>query len=170
MRKPSTRAELPAAHWPMIFLVLCFGMAAPLFADEAPGTVGDLGEPGVVAQEEGQEVAESERGVVWSSGLWIFLDPLTGEVRPQPTAGQEAWRRSQLVQSEFLNKSTEGLVPFALEGGGRGVNLEGRFRHSLTVRVTEDGRFETVCSDHASHGAEGHSHASAESNGEVPVR
>lgn len=170
MRMPSRRAELPGAHWPMIFLALCIGMAAPLFAHETPEASSEVGVSEGVAQAEHQEVATaSELVVPWSSGLWIFLDPTTGAFRAQPTAEQEAWRRSQQTQSEWLNKSTDGLVPFALEGGGRGVNLKGRFRHSLSVRVTEDGRFETICSDHASHEAGSHSHAPVETI-EAPVR
>ncbi len=47
-----------------------------------------------------------------------------------------------------LNRSIEGLRPFELKNGGRGIHLEGRFQHALVARVKEDGSLEIVCINH----------------------
>lgn len=47
-----------------------------------------------------------------------------------------------------LSRSTEGLRVFELAGGGKGVDLEGRFQHVFVVRVRPDGSFETTCVNH----------------------
>ena len=46
-----------------------------------------------------------------------------------------------------VSRSTDGLEVFDLESGGRGVDLEGRFRHVFMVGVRADGSFETSCVD-----------------------
>jgi len=47
-----------------------------------------------------------------------------------------------------LSRSTDGLQVFDFENGGRGVDLDGRFRHVFVVQVRADGSFETSCVDH----------------------
>lgn len=52
-----------------------------------------------------------------------------------------------------LDRSTAELEVFELDGGGYGVDLDGRFQHVLMVRVQPDGTVESSCVDHA-HAAE----------------
>ncbi len=47
-----------------------------------------------------------------------------------------------------LSRSTDGLQVFDLDNGGRGVDLDGRFRHVFMVQVRADGSFATSCVDH----------------------
>lgn len=171
MREPTRRAESPAARWLMIFLALGTWSAAQAWAEAAPEPAAGV-EVAEVADRASD--AEPQAAAFWG-GLWIFVDPVTGELSPRPTAAQEAWRRSQ-PSAGLLNKSSDGLVPFALDGGGRGVHLKGRFRHSLIVTVADDGTFDTVCTDHANHGDHAshgdgeHPHAVVEATAEAPVR
>ncbi|MCJ7754802.1 MAG: hypothetical protein MUP13_09575, partial [Thermoanaerobaculales bacterium] len=46
-----------------------------------------------------------------------------------------------------LSRSTEGLRVFDLVNGGRGVDLDGRFRLVFMVQVRADGSLETSCVD-----------------------
>ncbi|HSO22572.1 MAG TPA: PA domain-containing protein [Chondromyces sp.] len=52
-----------------------------------------------------------------------------------------------------LDRSTGGLRVLEIEGGGTGVDLDGRFLHVMGVTVRPGGDFETWCVDHR-HGAE----------------
>jgi hypothetical protein len=79
-------------------------------------------------------------------GLWAFLDPESGELREEPTPEQSLWLDAMSLSS--LNKSTEDLKTFALEGSGRGVNLSGRFRSALMVQRLPDGSLSMRCTDH----------------------
>ncbi|MEO1369080.1 MAG: hypothetical protein AAFX50_18035, partial [Acidobacteriota bacterium] len=122
-------------------LVLCFAAAtAAAAAEPAP-------EETVAPAETPAEASLDATPTFWG-GLWVFVDPATGQISSQPTAEQAAWRRSQATPNPMLNKSSEGLVPFALDDGGRGFRLDGRFRHSLSVTLQPDGTFSTHCSDH----------------------
>lgn len=99
-------------------------------------------------------------------GLWIFMDPETGEIVP-PSPEQQARRRA--VTAKSLAKSDAGLEPFSLETGGRGVYLEGRFQHALRAQMDADGNITYVCSDHPDgHGTDGHDHEPVESTPAPP--
>jgi hypothetical protein len=80
----------------------------------------------------------------------VFYDPETGEVISVPF--RETPSLSAPV-ARALIRSTEGLQVFKLENGGKGVHLDGRYKHAFMVRVRPDGSLETLCTDH-SHGAE----------------
>jgi hypothetical protein len=55
--------------------------------------------------------------------------------------------------AEAFSHSTEGLELFATPGGGTGVDLGGRFRHVLMVRINADGRQEIFCVNHSEEAA-----------------
>ena len=124
-----------------VLCVLCW-LAAPMaFAGEPQEASASAADQASEAQEPVQDGTVDP-----SAGLWIFLDPDTLEPRATPTPEQAAKRRAW---SAALNKSDQGLEPFALEAGGTGVHLKGRFRHALTATVLPDGRLAFRCSDHA---------------------
>ena len=92
--------------------------------------------------------------VLPAAGLWAHLDPETGELTDTPSDKQRALQASDLSP---LNQSSEGLETFVLEGGGTGVNLQGRFMNALVVHRNADGTMEYRCLDHPDQAA-GHSH------------
>ncbi|MEM1180332.1 MAG: hypothetical protein AAGM22_18460 [Acidobacteriota bacterium] len=145
----------------LLLAALGFCLAAMAAGAEPTATVDAA--PNGAALASGQTSPESAETPAFLGGLWVFVDPATGVLRPQPTPEQAAWRRSQATPNPLLNKSSAGLVPFALEDGGRGVSLKGRFRHSLSVTLNPDGTFTTHCSDHPDAGA-GHTHAHDETH------
>ncbi|MEM7352510.1 MAG: hypothetical protein AAF657_17045 [Acidobacteriota bacterium] len=88
------------------------------------------------------------------AGLRVYLDPETGKLTSTPSTGQVEALSTDLAP---LGWTSEGLEPFALHTGGRGVYLQGRFRSALTVRVTENGDYELRCVD-----GPGHAHPAAD--------
>ena len=78
------------------------------------------------------------------SGLVVVVNPATGELILNPVPQQIAAVRS-LDRMDRLSRSSEGLAPFALAGGGRGVFLEGRFQSSLVLDVGPDGQLAVRC-------------------------
>ncbi|MEO1083981.1 MAG: hypothetical protein AAFY88_07045, partial [Acidobacteriota bacterium] len=98
MRRAQTtaRASLgPAAA----ALVLCLA-AASAAATEPPASDG----PAALDQPTA-EVSVAAAPAFWG-GLWVFVDPATGQISSQPTAEQAAWRRSQATPNPMLNKSS----------------------------------------------------------------
>jgi hypothetical protein len=93
-----------------------------------------------------------------SAGVRAFIDPTTGELTANPSP--EQLRRMALAPRAALSRSMVGLRPFELGGGGRGVNLQGRFASALRVQVATDGSFHMTCGDPA-HDGEPHSHDGA---------
>ncbi len=88
-----------------------------------------------------------------ASGLWIFIDPETGQRMATPSPKQKARLRKFATA---LNKSDLGLEPFELEGGGQGVRLNGRFQHAMVATVNDDGTIAFHCSDHGDENHAGH--------------
>ncbi len=78
------------------------------------------------------------------SGLVVVVNPVTGDLVLNPTPEQIGAVRSA-PRAQRLSRSTEGLVPFALSGGGRGVYLDGRFQSSLVLEVGPDGAMSLRC-------------------------
>ena len=75
----------------------------------------------------------------------VIYDPETGEVISVP------FRDTEILSAPLakaLTRSAEGLQVFELANGGKGVYLDGRYRHALMVRVKADGSLETVCTNH----------------------
>ena len=99
--------------------------------------------------------ADSEPSAPATAGWRVYLDPETGEVTSTPSAEQvealaEEMRPKRLEQA--LSRSSAGLEPFALERGGRGVFLDGRFQSALVVQRRDDGSFALVCAADAQAG------------------
>ena len=84
-----------------------------------------------------------------SDGLRIYRDPETGAWLEAPTPEQEQALNDKLLGDRFDQGGTyhddAGLVPFALEGGGRGVFLAGRFTSALWVHRHADGTLHLAC-------------------------
>jgi len=90
--------------------------------------------------------SETASAGVGVSGMRVVIDPKTGEIRSIPVHGSRALSESL---AHALNQSTEGLVVFDIPAGGKGVHLDGRFQHVVTVKVQSDGSFELGCVDSA---------------------
>ena len=153
-QSPSARSRLKV----MLLLVVGF-LAASLAAFAESGSTGaepsdTLSEPteaaatktvgGTMAAETSTEATKTEEPANTSSGLWIFIDPETGERVARPTEEQRVRLRKFATP---LNKSDQGLEPFELEGGGRGVRLNGRFQHAMIATVRPDGTIGFHCTD-----------------------
>jgi len=69
----------------------------------------------------------------------VYIDPETGEFidRPETTPAEE-----RASEKAAFSTSDEGLVeiPSPIEGGGTMIDLQGRFRSPLTVKIGEDGK------------------------------
>lgn len=100
--------------------------------------------PAPEANESSSSVNASQGG--FSLGLRIYVDPETGELTATPSPAQAEALSKRL--SERLSRSTEGVVPFKLGRGGRGVYLGDRFDHALVVHRHEDGSLSYGCRDH----------------------
>lgn len=80
-----------------------------------------------------------------TSGLVVFVDPDTGEILDRPLSGQlEALSKAI---SARIERSDAGLVPFALDNGGRGVFLGDRFATATVARRSAGGGHALSCSD-----------------------
>jgi len=78
-----------------------------------------------------------------SAGRKIFVDPVTGKLIPPP-----AQPALVLPQTEdALSTSGEGLreIPGKTRGGGIKIDLQGRFRSTVTATVNPDGKLTTRC-------------------------
>ena len=84
-------------------------------------------------------------------GLRAYVDPATGELTSAPSPWQVEALSKSLAQA--LRRSGEGLEPFALSGGGRGVHLRGRFQNALVVHLDADGGLDFLCVDDSEHAA-----------------
>jgi hypothetical protein len=88
-----------------------------------------------------------EPSVIAGENIGVRVDSETGEATSsdsQPPAGALSFSLTKA-----LSRSIEGLHVFELANGGQGIDLGGRYRHALVVRMRADGTFETVCVDHA---------------------
>lgn len=82
-----------------------------------------------------------------TSGWRAYVDPETGELNSVPSREQvEALTKSP---ERTIRRSSEGLEPFELSLGGRGVHLRGRFQSALVVHIDADGGLELACVDEA---------------------
>ncbi len=103
---------------------------------------------------------DADAGKNGSLGLRAFIDPVTGELTSNPSPDQVG--RLLEASSALFSRSTEGLRPFPLPGGGRGVFLQGRFHSATGLRVTKDGSWEMTCvSPSGSSSDAAHTHAAS---------
>lgn len=72
-----------------------------------------------------------------AAGLRVYIDPETGELTGTPSPARVEALSKRLESP--LSRSTEGLEPFELPRGGRGVFLDRRFQSALVVRLGADG-------------------------------
>lgn len=97
---------------------------------------------GLTVAGDAPEPAAAEEAAL--SGLVVVVNPATGEMILNPLPEQIGAVRSGL-SARRLSRSTAGLVPFALSGGGRGVYLDGRFQSSLVLDAGPDGQLTMRC-------------------------
>ena len=158
-----SRTPFPKISPTTLLLLTLAASAVGTMADEAPPQEAQA-EEAVLAE---QIVTTRDPTIeTVQPGLWAFLDPETGELLDQPTPSQSLWLDTVGLPS--LNKSSDGLEAFALQGSGRGVNLSGRFRSALTVRRMPDGSLEMRCVDHPDQPSD-HDHSPASSLAETAL-
>ena len=155
----SSLRRRPLLIEPIILAILLVDLPVAAGNDDAAPepTVAEAQET-VAATEPGDGAPARSTEAGPRSGLLVFVDPETGELT-EPTPEQEERMRGRMAAPSPLgsNKSSQGLVPFPLEDGGRGVFLQKRFRSALRVQVLDDGSYEIRCSDHPDRPA-GHEH------------
>jgi hypothetical protein len=92
-----------------------------------------------------------------AAGVRAFVDPKTGQITANPSP--EQLQRLAVRERSTLSRSVQGLRPFELQRGGRGLNLQGRFQTSLRVERAADGTFHVSCGDgETPHDASSHHH------------
>jgi hypothetical protein len=102
---------------------------------------------GVAARsEEGSEASSEGKGqvVVRSSGLRVYVDPLSGELISHPTAEQRQALSTRVAGAFRLGPEVD-VVTFPLRGGGTGVFLDGLLWSSTRVHRHADGSLEVFC-------------------------
>lgn len=104
----------------------------------------------------GKQTQESEKPVAMSNpsnkkfttlkvaGQDVQVDSQTGKVKP--LTPEEAQRLAEGLK-KMVNKSADGLTEVQHEDGSVSMNLEGRFRHVVVARATEDGSVSMSCVD-----------------------
>jgi hypothetical protein len=75
-----------------------------------------------------------------------FIDPKTGQITANPSP-EQLQRLAVQARAATLSRSVQGLRPFELQRGGRGLNLQGRFQTSMRVERAADGTFRLTCGD-----------------------
>ena len=118
-------------------------------------------------REEEESPAESP-GALASGGLRVFVDPVTGAIRSEPSPEQvralEALERQRLARPATTGER-EPVRLFAIPGGV-GADLPERLLSATVLRVRPDGGFETSCVDHPA--ASDHDHPIAGSGAPLP--
>lgn len=125
--------------------------------------------PGATPGGEDDPRAEEESlGAVASGGLRVFVDPVTGAIRSEPSPEQvralEALERQRLARPATTGER-EPVRLFAIPGGV-GADLPERLLSATVLRVRPDGSFETSCVDHSA--ASDHDHPIAGSDEQPP--
>jgi hypothetical protein len=120
------KRKLPFA---MIPLVILLGVVL-LGGDDAP-----------VA---GTAALSQESPPAGASGMRLYVDPDTGEFLEAPLAG-ESIEMSAEEMAPFFSTSQSGLVAEDAPGGGKMVNLKGRFQQAFTARIDEAGKVVYEC-------------------------
>lgn len=78
------------------------------------------------------------------AGYWVQIDSQTGRI-VAPTEAPETMHYPTDLQNA-LSTSSEGLEEVeAPSGGGKMVNLQGRFQHTYGATVGEDGVLKAAC-------------------------
>jgi hypothetical protein len=78
------------------------------------------------------------------SGYSVHIDAATGEFREAAPATATAAEVDPAVEAA-LSRSTEGLVEVDAPGGGKMVDLQGRFQHTYVATMGDDGVLTVEC-------------------------
>jgi hypothetical protein len=135
----------------LVFFCLLLGCASRWAANK---DTGEGGPPSAAAnsansQEASKVTYEKNSTVnarpVASAGRKVFVDPITGEIVPQP--GQRPAMPLPPQAENAQSTSGDGLreTPGTTRGGGVKINLQGRFRSSAVAAVGPDGKLTTRC-------------------------
>jgi hypothetical protein len=121
----------------------CFSMAVPpALSEEGPPVSSPQSgsAPSVPEPPPGKATAAPEVG----SGMTIYIDPQTGEIRPDPAPGTVPLQLTPEQRNAF-STSHEGLVevPSTEPGGGVKLDLQGRFQSPLVGTIDADGKVRT---------------------------
>jgi hypothetical protein len=136
------KRKLPLA---MVPLVVLLGVAL-LGGDHAP-----------VA---GTAAISQESGPAGAAGMRLYFDPNTGELLEEPLES-ESVQMSAEKMAPYFNTSEAGLVEVDAPGGGKMIDLRGRFQQAFTARIDETGTVVYNC-DRADHAAESESQVEKE--------
>lgn len=112
--------------------------SAAVASEGAPETSESAREPDEVASD---STAEAQPAL--QSGRVVYVNPKTGR-KELPSAAQRAADRAHL--GSMINRSTDGLIETASPTSGVMVNLQGRFRHATSMKVTPNGESSSMCS------------------------
>jgi hypothetical protein len=80
------------------------------------------------------------------AGMVVAIDPETGQLG-MPSASQVEELQSQIVPSDDINRSTEGLQEVHHADGSVSIDVKGRFQEFATVRVLPNGTKVFGCAD-----------------------
>jgi hypothetical protein len=104
---------------------------------------------GIQSQESAKPVALSDPShkkftTLKVAGQDVQVDSQTGKLKP--LTPEEAQRLAEGLK-RMVNKSADGLTQVQHEDGSVSMDLEGRFRHVVVARATEDGSVSMSCVD-----------------------
>lgn len=104
--------------------------------------VGEQSNSGTVFSQQNSFSKEKQKAKKYRATRNFVVDKVTGEARKPTDAELE-----QVLESleKLANTSLEGLEEYPLEGGGYGVDLQGRFQGVFLARPKSDGTLEVRC-------------------------
>lgn len=90
----------------------------------------------------------SESNPAGTSAMRVYVDPTTGEFLQAPPPGAHVQMSEE--QMAPFSTSASGLIEEDAPGGGKMVNLKGRFQQGFTARIDQSGAVVYECghSDH----------------------
>jgi len=104
--------------------------------------VSEQSDSGKVFSQRNNATFNKQKGKKYRATRNLIIDEVTGEQR-KPTEAE----LTQLISTieNLANTSSEGLQEYPLEGGGYGMDLQGRFQGVFLARPRSDGSMEVKC-------------------------
>jgi hypothetical protein len=136
------------ASFTLTLVLLCLTMAVqpgPAGTDTAAATA----DPAAGATEPPPAVAAAQPAApVPAQARVVYRDPETGRLQPPPAG---AWKELLAESETALRTDSEGLVErdSPVHGGGKILDLQGRFRPLSVATRTADGDLATGCLENA---------------------
>jgi cell division protein FtsL len=104
--------------------------------------VSEQSDSGKVFSQRNNAASSKQKGKKYRATRNLIIDQVTGEQR-KPTEAE----LTQLISTieNLANTSSEGLQEYPLDGGGYGMDLQGRFQGVFLSRPRSDGSLEVKC-------------------------